>query len=113
MAGTKAIGKACSSAVEFISKISPKAQKMVRRVTGFIRGIRDAIGKIIWLVGEKVSKEAASKGSKTIDFEEYQKIDNASRYNVGKDKVMLGKYDSGGPSSYISKAGTDYEYFDL
>lgn len=26
---------------------------------------------------------------------------------------MLGKYDNGGPTSYISKAGNEYEYFSL
>ena len=26
---------------------------------------------------------------------------------------MLGKYDGGGPTSYITKAGKDYTYFDL
>ncbi len=61
MAGAKAIGKACSSAVEFISKISPEARKMVKTVTGFITGIRDCIGKIIWLVGEKVIRPIMAK----------------------------------------------------
>ena len=50
---------------------------------------------------------------KTIGIEDYEKIYDASHHNVGKSKVMLGKYDSGGPNSYITKAGNDYEYFDL
>jgi len=52
-------------------------------------------------------------GTKTISYTEYNDIYKSSIHNAGKDKVMLGKYDGGGDTSYISKAGSDYEYFDL
>ncbi|KQQ92895.1 hypothetical protein ASF62_13940 [Leifsonia sp. Leaf325] len=38
---------------------------------------------------------------------------NRSMHNADADSVMLGKYDGGGPSSYITQAGGDYTYFDL
>ncbi|KQO96816.1 hypothetical protein [Leifsonia sp. Leaf264] len=38
---------------------------------------------------------------------------NRSMHNADADSVMLGKYDDGGPSSYINQAGGDYTYFDL
>lgn len=61
MAGAKQIGKACSSAAEFISKLSPKAQGMVKTVRGFVTGLRDAVGKIIWLLGEKIIRPIMNK----------------------------------------------------
>ncbi|MFV0394902.1 MAG: hypothetical protein ACK5LC_10985 [Coprobacillaceae bacterium] len=53
------------------------------------------------------------KGAKTIDFNDYQATIDRSIHNIDADKVMLGKYDGGGPTSYITKAGEDYTYFDL
>ena len=53
------------------------------------------------------------KGSKTISYSEYEEICKKSVKNPGKDKVMLGKYNGGGPTSYVTKAGKDYEYFSL
>ena len=61
MAGAKKIGKVCSSAVEFVSKLSPEARKLVGSIKGFITGMRDAIGKVIWLVGEKVIRPIMNK----------------------------------------------------
>lgn len=52
-------------------------------------------------------------GTKTISYTEYDDIYQSSIQNAGKDKVMLGKYDGGGSTSYITKAGKDYEYFSL
>ncbi len=52
-------------------------------------------------------------GSKTISYTDYDNIYQSSIHNVGKDKVMLGKYDGGGSTSYITKAGSEYEYFSL
>ena len=50
---------------------------------------------------------------KTISYTDYNKIYQKSIYNAGKEKVMLGKYDGGGSTSYITKAGDDYTYFNL
>ncbi len=50
---------------------------------------------------------------KSISYTDYDNIYQNSIHNPGKDKVMLGKYDGGGPTSYITKAGDDYTYFDL
>lgn len=56
---------------------------------------------------------SGDKGSKTISICDYQNICKKSVHNQGKNKVMLGKYDGGGENSYITKAGNDYEYFNL
>lgn len=42
-----------------------------------------------------------------------QKLAKAATKNADKTKVMLGKYDGGGTSGYVSRAGTDYTYFDI
>ncbi|MGN0161102.1 MAG: hypothetical protein ACI4AQ_06925 [Lachnospiraceae bacterium] len=55
----------------------------------------------------------SGSGSKTISYTDYDNIYQSSIHNAGKDKVMLGKYDGGGPTSYITKAGDDYTYFSL
>lgn len=55
----------------------------------------------------------AESGSKTISYTDYDNIYQSSIHNAGKEKVMLGKYDGGGPTSYITKAGDDYTYFSL
>ena len=57
--------------------------------------------------------EAMERGRKTISFKEYYNIYQNSIHNSGKEKVMLGKYDGGGPTSYITKAGDEYTYFSL
>lgn len=36
-----------------------------------------------------------------------------SFHNYEADRVMLGKYDDGGQTSYIARAGDQYTYFDL
>lgn len=54
-----------------------------------------------------------SRNEKTISYTDYDDIYQRSHHNTGKDKVMLGKYDGGGETSYITRAGNDYEYFDL
>ena len=48
-----------------------------------------------------------------IPRKEYNRIRASSIKNSGKNKIMLGKYDGGGPNGYITKAGKDFEYFDL
>ena len=51
---------------------------------------RDSAGNVLLEAGEQeVDAIKGASGAKTIDFEEYSKIDKASRHNVGKDKVML------------------------
>ena len=50
---------------------------------------------------------------KTISYKDYDNIYQSSIHNAGKNKIMLGKYDGGGPTSYITKAGDDYTYFSL
>ncbi len=55
-------------------------------------------------------REGESKG---IFYPDYETICQRSVHNPEKNKVMLGKYDGGGPTSYITKAGDEYTYFDL
>jgi RHS repeat-associated protein len=50
---------------------------------------------------------------KSISYSEYDEIYQSSIHNEGKNKIMLGKYDKGGPTSYIAQAGKDYTYFSL
>src|SRR5699024_10532152 len=50
---------------------------------------------------------------KTISYSEYASIYQSSVHNANADAIMLEKYDGGDPTSYISKAGKDYTYFDL
>jgi len=38
---------------------------------------------------------------------------DAATHNSSAKNVMLGKYDGGGATSYITKAGDDFTYFDL
>ena len=70
---------------------------------------------------EKTAKEAAEKelsdagkrSLKDISYKDYDSIYQSSIHNGGKNKVMLGKYDGGGSTSYITKAGDEYTYFSL
>ena len=58
-------------------------------------------------------KNVVESGRKVISYTEYDNIYQSSIHNAGKEKVMLGKYDGGDPTSYITKAGDDYTYFSL
>ena len=58
-------------------------------------------------------KKVVEGGRKVISYTEYDNIYQSSIHNAGKEKVMLRKYDGGGPTSYITKAGDDYTYFSL
>jgi len=48
-----------------------------------------------------------------IDGLSVERILELSDHNPNASKIMLGKYDNGGPTSYINKAGTEYEFFSL
>src|SRR5699024_9784453 len=80
------------------------------------RGI-NAVGNIEYVNGFGAKPvEAASMDNrkvKTISYSEYDSIYQSSVHNADADAIMLGKYDGGDPTSYISKAGKDYTYFDL
>jgi hypothetical protein len=52
-------------------------------------------------------------GVKTISIKQYDDIMDAATHNTSAKNVMLGKYDGGGATSYITKAGDDYTYFNL
>ncbi|MBM7541220.1 ribonuclease YeeF family protein [Amphibacillus cookii] len=51
--------------------------------------------------------------AKKIDFKAYTEVYETSVKNANANKVMLGKYDGGGQTSYITRAGKDHTYFDL
>ena len=59
------------------------------------------------------SGEVTGGGSKTIYYTEYENIYQRSIHNPNAEKIMLGKYDDGGATSYITKAGDEYTYFSL
>ena len=50
----KPLGKTCKSAVEFLQQASSKVDNIVTGARAFISGLKEAIGKIIWAVGEKI-----------------------------------------------------------
>lgn len=58
--------------------------------------------------GVRVLSNALKFTAKQID--DYVKL---ATKNVNAKKVMLGKYDAGGSTSYIQRAGTDHTYFNL
>ncbi|WP_051973761.1 hypothetical protein, partial [Cryobacterium sp. MLB-32] len=52
--------------------------------------------------------------AKTIDYVAYQETLAASVHNADAAEVMLGKWDDGAPTNYVSKAEEGgYEYFSL
>ena len=53
------------------------------------------------------------KGVKKLDEVTKLELRKSSVHNEAANKIMLGKYDNGRPTSYITKAGTEYKYFDL
>lgn len=52
-------------------------------------------------------------GRKAFSYTDYENIYQSSIHNPDAEKVMLGKYDDGGPTSYITRAGDDYTYFSI
>ncbi len=79
-----------------------------------VDGPINSIGKVYDVTRPGLNAVDAANGArKTISYTDYENIYQSSIHNAGKDKVMLGKYDGGGTTSYINKAGKDYEYFSL
>ncbi len=73
-------------------------------------------GKIddVWRwIQKKLGKAGIEDGGKIISYTDYDNIYRNSIHNPNAEKVMLGKYDGGGPTSYITKAGNDYTYFSI
>lgn len=54
-----------------------------------------------------------AKATTVMSGREYNALLQSSIHNSGADEIMLGKYDGGGSTSYINKAGKNYEYFDM
>lgn len=48
-----------------------------------------------------------------IDVGSFDDVLAYSQHNMNSNKVMLGKYDGGSATSYITKAGKEYSYFDV
>ena len=115
-------------------KIKNKEYGSLARSAGYVAGTAAqayALGKGIEKCGDLINKKkygtgtyadgmpledataSLEGGSKTISYTDYDNIYQSSIHNAGKDKVMLGKYDGGGSTSYITKAGDDYSYFSL
>lgn len=61
MAGAKQVGKTVNNVVEFIGELAPEAKKLGGVVVYFVKGARDAIGKVIWLVGDKTIRPIMNK----------------------------------------------------
>lgn len=73
-------------------------------------------GKVddVWRwIEKKLGRAGIEDGSKIISYTDYDYIYRNSIHNPNADKVMLGKYDGGGPTSYITRAGNDYTYFSI
>ena len=62
---------------------------------------------------EKIAGLLSKKGDKIISYSDYSRIYQDSIHNSGRNQVMLGKYDNGGATSYITRAGNEYTYFSL
>lgn len=109
----EAIGQGLADTVQTPEGIA----SVTATVVGLVLVFRDIKKKKTNLDEEAggVNKAAleAEGGRKTISFTDYDNIYQRSIHNAGKDKVMLGKYDGGGATSYITKAGDDYTYFSL
>ncbi len=44
---------------------------------------------------------------------DYDKLAEMFTHNKNADKVMLGKWDNGGATSYVARAGKDYTYYQM
>ena len=75
--------------------------------------IASAMEKTAKEAAEKELSDAGKRSLKDISYKDYDSIYQSSIHNGGKNKVMLGKYDGGGSTSYITKAGDEYTYFSL
>lgn len=99
-------GNAGEALAKFVKKYAPELAENGGRLVRNVGGkLDDAIG---W-VYEKFRKIFPNN----ISYDEYNSLYQYSIHNSGMDKVMLGKYDGGGVTSYITKAGNEYEYFSL
>lgn len=56
---------------------------------------------------------AGIQAIKYFSLPKFERLAIKYTHNVRADKVMLGKYDGGGPTSYITKAGKKYTYFSM
>lgn len=99
MSGAKELGKTCKSAGEFVSKLSKEARGMVKAIASSITGIRDAIGKVLWLLGEKIIRPIMDKLDKFADkvksifseATEKEAKDKAAKETVSKGTSEAGK----------------------
>ncbi len=109
-AGLKEAGK-----ITLSEAMGNHTENMVRDITGnqWIANIAGSATSLLVYGGTAAVDSSSMDAGKIIDYTEYDNIYHSSIHNAGKDKVMLGKYDGGGPTSYITKAGDDYTYFDL
>ena len=99
-------GNVGEALAKFAKKYAPELAENFGKLT------RNAGGKLddaIEWVYEKFRKVFPNN----ISYDEYNSLYQYSVHNSGMDKVMLGKYDGGGVTSYITKAGNEYEYFSL
>ena len=125
-AAQKAGEKAAKNATEKVAKKAAK-KKLAKEAAekGAEKAAKEAAEKATEKTAketaEKTAKEAAEKelsdagkrSLKDISYKDYDSIYQSSIHNGGKNKVMLGKYDGGGSTSYITKAGDEYTYFSL
>ena len=60
-----------------------------------------------------VSQETSDPLIEAAKARDYDQLARLSTHNPEANKVMLGKYDNGGPTSYITKAGNEYTYYSM
>ncbi len=84
-------------------------------VGGFIGGgIGGTFGRALTIIrGNQIKLVIPGRIDKTISLRDYQIAYLQSLHNVDADSIMLGKYEQGGPTGYIAKAGDDHTYFSL
>ena len=97
--------------IEFKAKIS--YEKSLGNYAELDVATKETLAKQELILGTIANSVGKSKRIFTQqEIDEY--LIKATKHNPrGKKQVMLGKYDSGTSSSYISRAGDEYTYFDL
>ena len=107
------IVKGTKQAIKAGKKAAQKAGEKAAKNATEKAAKKAAAKKLAKEAAEKELSDAGKRSLKDISYKDYDSIYQSSIHNGGKNKVMLGKYDGGGSTSYITKAGDEYTYFSL
>lgn len=78
-------------------------------------GVKNTVDNIVDDTANQVTSEASALEGvvKKISIEQYDAIMDAATHNTSAKNVILGKYDGGVATSYITNSGDDYTYLNL